>query len=438
MVVKTNSKVIQEDSFNEERLYEYIKTFNFPRLAGTEGEEKAVELTVKTFKNLGFNKEDIIQEAFQFSDFYSTTLIKLIAMITCVFLLAFLLFSYIEILISLFILGVLSLIVLLILRGLKAPENPGFWGKYYGEIFDATNVFVKVSAKNIPKSKAGNILISAHLDSKSQNIKTKWRVNIYRIFLFGGISFSLFTIAKAIWYLLVMVFIFSIKLRPWILAGLIMDFGLWLSAGFVIIANLFLMFLSTQNKSPGALDNATGMSIVFELSSFFRTHPLNNFNIWFCQFSAEELGTMGSRIFLNNHEHLFSKEKVFQFNIDMISCKNCKHNRIEYVKSYGIIPKKELTPILSNYLEKAARKRNIDIYGIHFLTGAHTDSLPFHARKFNAIDLGSISASKWAHTPEDSADKVDPKILKDTCVLLKNALLEIDADFQKLKNIIDK
>jgi len=438
MVVKTNSKVIQEDSFNEERLYEYIKTFSFPRLAGTEGEEKAVNLTVKTFKKIGFNNEDIKQEPFQFSDFYSTTLIKLIAMITCVFLLAFLLFSYIEILISLFILGVLTLIVLLILRGLKSPEDPGFWGKYYGEIFDATNVFVKVPAKNISKSKAGNILISAHLDSKSQNLKTQWRVNIYRIFLFGGISFSLFTIAKAIWYLLVMVFIFSIRIRIWILAGLIMDFGLWLSAGFVIIANLFLMFLTTQNKSTGALDNATGMSIVFELSSYFRTHPLHNFNLWFCQFSAEELGTMGSRIFLNNHEHLFTKEKVFQFNIDMISCKGCKHNRIEYVESYGIIPKKELTSILSNYLEKAARKKNIDIYGIHFLTGAHTDSLPFHAREFNAIDLGSISATKWAHTPEDNADKVDPKILKDTCILLKKALFEIDTDFQKLKNKIDK
>jgi hypothetical protein len=438
MVVKTNSKVIQENSFNEERLYEYIKTFSFPRLAGTEGEEKAVNLTEKTFKQIGFNSEDITQEPFQFSDFYSTTLIKLIAMITCVFLLAFLLFSYIEILISLFILGVLSLFVLLILRGLKTPENPGFWGKYYGEIFDATNVFVKIPAKNIPRNKAGNIVISAHLDSKSQNLKTQWRVNIYRMFLFGGISFCLFMIAKAIWYLLFMALILSINIRSWILAGLIMDFGLWLSAGFVIIANLFLMFLTTHNKSPGALDNASGMAIVFELSSYFRTHPLHNFNLWLCQFSAEELGTMGSRIFLNNHEHLFTKEKVFQFNIDMISCKGCKYNRIEYIESYGIIPKKELTSILSNYLEKAARKKNLEIYGVHFLTGAHTDSLPFHARNFNAIDLGSISATKWAHTPEDSVDKVDPRILTDTCVLLKNALLEIDADFQKLKNIIDQ
>ncbi len=438
MVIKANSKVFEDQSFNEKRLFEYVKEFSFPRLAGTEGEEKAVELTVKKFKELGFNRKEIKKELFQFSDFYSTTLIKLIAMITCVFLLAFLLFSYIEILISLFILGVLSLIVLLILRGLKSPENPGFWGKYYGEIFDATNVFVKVPAKLLTNNKAGNLVISAHLDSKSQNLKTQWRVNIYRIFLFGGISFCLIMIAKAFWYLLFMALFFSVNIRSWILAGFILDFGLWLSAGFVITANLFLMFLSTHNKSPGALDNASGMAIVFELSSYFRKHPLNNFYLWFCQFSAEELGTMGSRIFLNKHEHLFSKEKVFQFNLDMISCKNCKHNRIEYIESYGIIPKKELTSLLSKYLEKAARKRNIDIYGIHFLTGAHTDSLPFHARKFNAIDLGSISASKWAHTPEDSADKVDPKILKDTCVLLKNALLEIDADFQKLKNKIKK
>jgi hypothetical protein len=434
MGLQNNFKELQETSFSEDRLFQYIKDFDFPRLAGTKGEKKAVELTAHTFKEIGFDNDQIEKEPFEFSDFYSTTLIKIIAMITCVFLLAFLLFSYIEIIFSFLILAVLSTIVLLIIRGLKNPEDPGFWGKYYGEIFDATNVYVKIPSKKTPEKEAGNIIISAHLDSKSQNIKTMWRVNIYNIFLSAGISFCLIMVARAILYLLFMLFVSAANVRSYILAGLILDIGLWISAGLIILANLFLMFLSTHNNSPGALDNASGMAIVFGLSSFFRNYPLDNFNLWFCQFSAEELGTMGSRIFLNKHEYLFTKGKTFQFNIDMISCKNCKHNRIEYIESYGIIPKKNLTSLCSKYLRKAADQEKIDIYGMHFITGAHTDSLPFHAREFDAIDLGSIVASKWGHTREDTPNKVDPKILRDTCLLLKSTILLLDNDFHRIEN----
>ncbi|TXT67315.1 MAG: membrane protein of unknown function [Promethearchaeota archaeon] len=438
MTIEKSINSLQEEPFTEESVFQYVEDFSFPRLAGTEGERKAVALTIQRFNEIGFKQEEIIQEPFEFSDFYSTTLIKLVGMITCIFLLAFLLFSYIEIYISLLILAVLGAIVVMIMRGLKSPEDPGFWGKYYGEIFEATNVYVKVPSKKLPEQEAGNIVISAHLDSKSQNFKTAIRVNVYRLFVIGGFSFCIFILIKTIWYFLFMGFYFAIKLRTWILVGLLLDYGLWISAGCIIIANLFLMFLNTHNKSPGALDNASGMAIVFELSSYFRTNPLKNYNVWFCQFSAEELGTMGSRIFLNNQKEEFEQGKIFQYNIDMISCKGCsKHNRIEYIESYGIIPKKKFTTLCSKYLERAALKNNIDIFGVHFLTGAHTDSLPFHAKEFDALDLGSISASKWGHTAEDTPDKVDSKILKETCVLLKNALLEIDSDYYKLDNRIE-
>ena len=40
--------------FNKERIFNYINTFSFPRLAGTEGEKKAVNLTITTFKENGF------------------------------------------------------------------------------------------------------------------------------------------------------------------------------------------------------------------------------------------------------------------------------------------------------------------------------------------------------------------------------------------------
>ena len=76
-----------DQEFQQDRLYGYVKKFSFPRLAGTEGEKKAIELTKKEFIALGFSNNQIETEPFKFSDFYSTTLIKLIAMIDLLFLL---------------------------------------------------------------------------------------------------------------------------------------------------------------------------------------------------------------------------------------------------------------------------------------------------------------------------------------------------------------
>ena len=42
---------LKDNSFDIKKLYEYIKKFSFPRLAGTDGEKKAVNLTIKEFKD---------------------------------------------------------------------------------------------------------------------------------------------------------------------------------------------------------------------------------------------------------------------------------------------------------------------------------------------------------------------------------------------------
>lgn len=401
--------------FSEERLYDYVNEFCFPRLAGTEAEKRAVNIVFEKFNEIGFSKEKIKKEPFIFSNFYSTLLIKLIAMINLIFLLMIVLFIYILLIVSLLILSGLFIITLLIIRALKTPESPGVWGKYYGQMFNATNVFVRIPATDITKYNIGDLIISAHLDSKSQTIKTKWRIVIYKVWFFNGIILIVF-------YLLLFLKIFGyIEIH-----NRLLEIGIWGPTLMISTMNLFLMNLNTNNKSPGALDNASGMAIVFELSSYFRNNPLKNYNLWFCQFSAEELGTMGSRIFLNNQENEINKHKVFQINLDMISCKNHRQNRIEYLRSYGFFPRKYIAPELSRYLEENAKEEQIKIYGFHLTTGAHTDTVPFHQRGYEAIDIVTRAAATWSHTKKDTIDKIDPKVLKDTCVLIRSVILNID------------
>ena len=412
---------IQDQSFNVDKLYNFVKDFSFPRLAGTSGEKKAVALTIKTFKDIGYEDRIIQKEPFQFSDFYSTTLINLMMVINLTFSLFILMFIYINLYITIIISGIMAIVVFLIIKGLKHPENPGFWGEYYGKTITATNVFIKLPAKKLTEDQAGDILISAHLDSKSQTFKTYWRVFFYRIWLYGGIFLGLF-------FILLFIRTYTIiKINL-----LVVGSGIWIFTILISISNIFLIFLNTHNNSPGALDDASGMAVVFELSRYLKENPLDNFNTWFCQFSAEELGTMGSRVFVNNHEGEFMKGRVFQINLDMISCSCEQKNQVEYLKSYGVLPRKKIAPLLSKYLDTAAKEENVNIKGFHLSTGAHTDSVPFHLRGFDSVDIVTRAGSKYSHNKIDTPDKVDPKILKETCMIIKNVLLSLDRDYEVL------
>lgn len=414
-----NSK--QDRSFNVDRIYNFVKDFSFPRLAGTSGEKKAVDLTIKTFKDIGYDDRIIQKEPFQFSDFYSTTLINLIMVINLTFSLFILMFTYINLYITIIISGIMAIVVFLIIKGLKHPENPGFWGEYYGKTISATNIFIKLPAKKLTEDQAGDIIISAHLDSKSQTFKTNWRIFFYKIWLYGGIFLGLF-------FILLFIRTYTIiKINL-----LVVGSGIWAFTILISISNIFLIFLNTHNNSPGALDDASGMAVVFEISRYLKENPLDNFNTWFCQFSAEELGTMGSRVFVNNHEGEFVKGRVFQINLDMISCSCEQKNQVEYLKSYGVLPRKKIAPLLSKYLDTAAKEENVNIKGFHLSTGAHTDSVPFHLRGFDSIDIVTRAGSKYSHNKIDTPDKVDPKILKETCMIIKNVLLSLDRDYEVL------
>ena len=376
---------------------------------------------MESFKEVGFKDKQIISRNFQFSDFYSTTLIKLIMILNLTFNLVLMLLVYIHIFLTLLLIGVMLIIIYLLIRRLKYPEIPGFWGEYFGVTLNATNVYVKIPAKNLPQNEAGNIVITAHLDSKSQNYTTFQRVLLYRLWVYSGMVFGAFYI----FYFITLVGHLPIPIK-------IPLYGAWISSILISLSNIFLLFLNTSNESPGALDNASGMAIVFELSKYFLSNSLNNFNIWCCQFSAEELGTMGSRIFVNDHVHEFVKGRVFQINFDMVSCICHKLNFIQYFKSYGIIFRKVIAPLLSKYIKKAATEENLNVQGFHLIVGAHTDTVPFHLKKFDAVDISTKVAALYTHSINDTPDKVDAEVLLDTCKLVRRAILILDKDYEIL------
>lgn len=399
-----------EEIFQEEKLFSYIKKFSYPRLAGSEGEKKAVKEVKSTFLDLGFKEEQIQEQAFQFSDFYSTTLMQFLSIININFVLVNAFLIYIYSFFRLIIFAIMATISLAIMKTLNHIEDPGFWGKYFGTEITATNVYAKIPAKNENKKEVGNIILSAHLDTKSQTFRSYSRMFAYNLWLFCAVILA---IINAISFLIIL------ELLSWILTFLIIG------------SNIVIILLYTDNKSPGALDNASGMSIVFELGSYFNNHPLNNFNIFCCQFNAEELGTMGSRFFVKQFLHDFKVGKTFQINYDIVSCApSSRNNRLEYMVSYGLFPRKHKSTILKEYVLRSSEISGIKIKKLIGTIGAHTDSLPFRLKKYDAIDFLTLAASKYCHYERDTPEKVDPAILKDACIITKDALKLMDAELK--------
>jgi len=235
-----------------------------------------------------------------------------------------------------------------------------------------------------------------------------------------------------IWILLYASFLIDLYFNILKSILLILEISLIATSSLVIISIIMIISIKTDNKSPGAIDNASGMSIVFELSSYFKIKPLNNFNLWFCQFSAEEIGTMGSRVFLDKYKDEFIQNLSFQINFDMVSYKNHRE-KIEFIKSYGILPKKKSSNILLSYIYDIAKEENLEVDGHTLLSGAHTDSVPFHLLNLQTIDFSTPLAAKFSHSIEDQPDKIEPEVLLNTLNLVKKLVLKLDDSFYKLQ-----
>ena len=410
----------EKDITTKEKLFHYVEKFSFPRLAGSEGEKTAVKLTVETFEKIGFIANEIQKQEFEFSTFYSEELAKIIAFMSLIIIMVLLFIKYLfPALVFFTILGII-IIILSMIKFLKYPELQGFWEKNFGDKISATNVFVKIPAIKLPAEDARNIIISAHLDSKSQTFKTIWRVLFVVIWELGGISFLIF-------YTLFLIDFYFGVFKSILLVIEIFT----IVVSIVTIFSIFMvMAIKTENKSKGALDNASGMALVFELSSIFKTAPLNYFNLWFCQFSAEEIGTMGSRFFVDKYESSFNEERPLQINFDMVSCINSKRNEVEYIKSYGVLPPKNASHVLLSYIHRSADEQKIKIYGHRVLNGAHTDSIPFHLRKYESIDITTLSATKYSHGKNDTPDKINSQVLLESCKIVQGLISMLDDNLE--------
>jgi hypothetical protein len=388
---------------DEKRIKGNLKTFSFPRLSGTQFEKKIFRIAKRKIEDL--NLTPTVQQ-FKFTTFYSRVYPK----ISLVLLFWFVLVLYLDINVIFTSINLITgfIVLLIFIVFTRSPEK-----SEKGKKLDSQNLFVKIpkiSNENLNQSdafpknldKAKNIFLFAHLDSKGQLLPIKIRVLFYKIWIISYI-FSLFFI----------VINSFISINSNLLLTIVGIFIL----GINFITTGLISLNSTNNKSKGAIDDASGLSCVMELLNYYSNpeNRLRNFNLWFVFTGAEESGTMGIRNFYRYIQNLDRRKNYF-INFDSIAKKAILYD-------HGLVNNK-------NFKSYQYILENKDLFSLEgakkIYIGTYSDGIFLFNRKFHGLGIGDTSSYSYVHTIYDDVDKINLTLLKKLCHFITLVLKDND------------
>ncbi|MFW9772697.1 MAG: M28 family peptidase [Candidatus Thorarchaeota archaeon] len=382
---------------NKTRIENHLKKYSFPRLSGTVFELMAFNQVREEIQNL--NLEFEVQK-FTFSSFYS----RIYPKITFSFATLILLVLYLNIYMvwfSFLIFILLALIIASIVLTRK-PEKIQFIKQ-----LNSQNLLVKIKPRsNNDKSQDRIIMFMSHLDSKGQRFKINTRIKIYKFWISSSVILATVIILKNMILIGFELFLYSFGLIP-LLAN--------------ILVVIMVLFNKTNNKSRGAVDNASGIACNLELVTYYSIpeNRLENYNLWFLFTGAEECGTMGIKHFYNNLEN-FDPNKSIIFNFESIA----RHVYLFPGGNEGAHAKDIDSLLLNNQRDLIIR---------HFITdrvfGTHSDGGFLGDKGLQGYGIGEVEAYDYMHTPQDTLDKIDVKVLEKLCLVLSDTLKEHDSRF---------
>jgi hypothetical protein len=371
------------------RLRENLELFSFPRLSGTEHEKVAFNLAKGKIETL--NLKPKIQ-SFKFSTFYSRTYPKIsFPLIFWIFLTFYLNFNPFFLTTSLLIPLIIFFPFFLITR---KPENITI-----GKKLDSQNLYTILNADTCYNpNEIYDIFFIAHLDSKGQRITARTR----------GISIFLLVLS----ILLNIAILLSREIFS-------MFYNLFTIMAIFPLITLFTAVLilstnTTNNKSKGVVDDASGIVCVLELLYLFShmDRSKSKCNLWFVFTGAEESGTMGIRFFYDLIKDLPRERTII-------------HNFESLGKSVNIVVSKntlKLHPDYYNFIQRTAQERKYKIFVNPLTRGIHTDGIYLAQNDFSLFEYGSSEVGRFMHSETDSLENVDTKILGELCLFIKSSI----------------
>ncbi len=390
--------------FDGDKAFKHIlKLAAYPRLAGTPGEQQAQAYLRGAYGNLGISFKE---EKFAYSDLP----LKLYLLLAC------------------FLVGVLSLLTsLAYLWGTRLIMLPalamlvtlyaGFrwsgihiWFASRGGARESQNFIGIIESVSGNKREEGTVMLSAHYDSKSQVYPVMVRAVLFILgfgnaLMWGLVAFILAILAFAGKDLLGNRVGFYLTLLP-------------------AVFSLALVFNFTGNRSPGALDNASGEAVILELASALKRDPLEKFDVLVASFGCEEVGLCGSINYLLTHEKELREKRspFFMMNFDIPITPSGK----VHLNTGCEVPKRSTSPYLNHLAWEVAEEMGLNLHSLYLPTGAAVDHAPWVSRGFQAT--GFVSMAAQVHSKRDSVDTVNREALSSVGELALGVLRRLDRE----------
>jgi len=207
---------------------------------------------------------------------------------------------------------------------------------------------------------------------------------------------------------------------------------------FFIFFLIFLLIYNTK-RSMGAIDNASGVSILLEMAKKLNETPLDNMNVIIIFTGAEEWGLIGAKRFCNrNRKSLLDKydlDKSLNINFDMVG------TYIGLLNKTGLFHKKVLNQTLNEIIEDTATNLGISIIKHDQLITSKTDHKIFlkFAKKtksdFQVACFHSAKDVKYIHSAKDTPDKCNVQNLNNALKISLETLRKIDSISSTSKKI---
>ena len=384
--------------FKGNEAFIHASKISIPRLAGSDGEKEAADYIKEKLKETGWG----IKEEEFFIPLTPFPLFKLLLGI----ILLFIVFSRLYISSSPLFFGLLIIFsAIFLIFSLKIWLLILHSDFYHQKKRGIKSKNIVASLNDEKDFRKGKLFLVAHYDSKSQNLSLPLR--------------SITSVLLIIFLLSTGFLFFLYFLNPGtVLLGRIKIFSL-LDILTVLNVILLLLLLSDriENRSAGALDNASGVGVLLELAGILIKNPLRGFSTTLLFTGAEELGLIGASSFLHRHQKELSKEDIF-LNIDSASDKNVMVS-MDQKKEKGLF----------FLIKEAAKESGIKIRSFPFLPGFLMDHLSFSLKGFKTASLYTASKkSRYIHTSKDTLNLLEKRSLKNIGQLLERIIRGLDSD----------
>lgn len=228
------------------------------------------------------------------------------------------------------------------------------------------------------------VVFMAHYDTKSQLLPTGLRVGL---------------VAAATGLCLVLAAAAAAGGRNWLSDAVVTR-----APGLVLVILAVLAANRTGNRSPGALDNGSGLGVLLELARSWRPTPGEPIEALWIASGSEETGLDGARDFLRRHEAWWRAKPTLLVNLDSVGA----GDRVYLAGEPGTLALAE--SVAGALGIRCARLR---------VLGAGMDHQPFAARGLCAVSvLGDVVGRSMAmHSRRDTPDRVEADAMERAAAL---------------------